>query len=153
MPRMKILNSLKQTVFEAPPVFNSAERKRCFDSPVALQDIATSLRTETNQLVFLLSCGYFKATKRFYRVQSFHLRDLTYVADRAATVLETVNLGSGASRDILVVLMPFVFRPSLSSMRAPSPILPSETNHGADGRDRRRTAPCECDGRARCRRS
>jgi hypothetical protein len=43
--------------------------------------IATSLRTASNQLVFLSSCGYFKATKRFYSVPTFHRRDLTYVAD------------------------------------------------------------------------
>ena len=61
MPRMKILNSVEREVFDFPPIFNSVERKRCFDFPTPLQDIATSLRTAGNQLVFLLSCGYFKA--------------------------------------------------------------------------------------------
>jgi hypothetical protein len=79
MPRMKILNSVEREVFDFPPIFNSVERKRCFDFPTPLQDIATSLRTASNQLVFLLSCGYFKATKRFYPVPTFpstrpHLR-------------------------------------------------------------------------------
>ena len=69
-------------------IFNSVERKRCFDFPTPLPDIATSLRTAGNQLVFLLSCGYFKATKRFYPVPTFHRRDLTYVADRIAVALE-----------------------------------------------------------------
>jgi len=81
MPRMKILNSVEREVFDWPPIFNSVQRKRCFDFPTPLQDIATSLRTAGNQLVFLLSCGYFKATKRFYPVPTFHRRDLTYVAD------------------------------------------------------------------------
>src|ERR1700730_15598295 len=76
MPRMKILNSVEREVFDFPPVFNSIERKRCFDFPTPLQDIATSLRTAGNQLVFLLSCGYFKATKRFYPVPTFHRCDL-----------------------------------------------------------------------------
>ena len=57
MPRMKILNSVEREVFDWPPIFNSVERKRCFDFPTPLQDIATSLRTAGNQLVFLLSCG------------------------------------------------------------------------------------------------
>ena len=92
MPRMQILNSVERGVFEAPPIFNSAERKRCFDFPAPLQDIAASLRTSTNKLVFLLSCGYFKATKRFYSVPSFHRRDLTYVTDRIAGALETIDL-------------------------------------------------------------
>jgi hypothetical protein len=63
MPRMKILNSVEREAFDAPPIFNSAERKRRFDFPAPLQEIATSLRTATNQVVFLLSCGYFKAPK------------------------------------------------------------------------------------------
>src|SRR3984893_7168569 len=92
MPRMKILNSVEREVFDFPPIFNSVERKRCFDFPTPLQDIATSLRTASNQLVFLLSCGYFKATKRFYPVPTFHRRDLTYVADRIAVALEGVDL-------------------------------------------------------------
>jgi hypothetical protein len=54
MPRMKILNSVEREVFDWPPIFNSVERKRCFDFPTPLQDIATSLRTAGNQLVFLL---------------------------------------------------------------------------------------------------
>jgi hypothetical protein len=57
-----------------------------------LQDIATSLRTASNQLVFLLSCGYFEATKRFYAVPTFHRRDLTYVGDRIAVTLEGLDL-------------------------------------------------------------
>src|SRR5664279_3758243 len=73
-------------------IFNSAERKRCFDFPAPLKDIATSLRTSTNQVVFLMSCGYFKATKRFYPVPTFHQRDLAYVSDRIATAEETIDL-------------------------------------------------------------
>ena len=61
MPRMKIVNSVEREVFDFPPIFNSVERKRCFDFPTPLQDIATSLRTAGNQLVFLLSCGLFQS--------------------------------------------------------------------------------------------
>jgi hypothetical protein len=50
MPRMKILNSVEREAVDFPPIFNSVERKRCFDFPTALQDIATSLRTASNQL-------------------------------------------------------------------------------------------------------
>lgn len=92
MPRMKILNSVERTVFDFPPIFNSAERKRCFDFPTSIQGISTSLRTSSNQLVFLLSCGYFKATRRFYPVQTFHRRDLAYLAERIGIALETIDL-------------------------------------------------------------
>jgi hypothetical protein len=76
-------------------ILNSVECKRCFDFPTPLQDIATSLRTASNQLVFLLSCDYFKATKRFYPVPTFHRRDLIYVADRIAVTLEGPSRPSG----------------------------------------------------------
>ena len=52
MPRMKILNSVEREVFDFPPIFNSVERKRCFDFPTPLQDIATSLRTAGNSWSF-----------------------------------------------------------------------------------------------------
>jgi hypothetical protein len=57
MPRMNVLNSVEREAFESPPLFNSVERKRCFDFPAALQDIADGLRSATNQVCFLLSCG------------------------------------------------------------------------------------------------
>jgi hypothetical protein len=41
-PRLKILNSVEREAFDFPPIFNTVERKRCFDFPAALQDIATS---------------------------------------------------------------------------------------------------------------
>src|ERR1022692_3478976 len=92
MPRMKILNSVERGVVDSPPIFNSAERKRCFDFPAPLKDIAASLRTSTNQVVFLMSCGYFKATKRLYPVPTLHQRDLAYVADRIESTPETLDL-------------------------------------------------------------
>jgi hypothetical protein len=92
MPRMKVLNSIEQEAFEFPPVFNSAERKRHFDFPVAIQQIAAELRAPTNQLCFLLSCGYFKATHRFYPIQRFRPRDISHVAERTGIRIETVRL-------------------------------------------------------------
>ena len=92
MPRMKILNRIEQEAFESPPAFNSAERKRHFDFPEAIQQIAAGLRTPTNRLCFLLSCGYFKATHRFYPAQTFRPRDIGHVAERASLTLETVRL-------------------------------------------------------------
>ena len=91
MPRMKVLNSVEQEAFEFPPIFNSAERKRCFDFPLAIRDIAAGLRTATNQLFFLLSCGYFRSSRRFYAPRTFYPRDLAYLAERAGLVGDTVN--------------------------------------------------------------
>jgi Domain of unknown function (DUF4158) len=92
MPRMKILNSIEQEAFELPPLLNSAERKRHFDFPVAILQIAAELRTAANQLCFLLSCGYFRATHRFYPVQTFRPRDISHVAERTGITIDAVRL-------------------------------------------------------------
>jgi hypothetical protein len=92
MPRMKILNSIEQEAFELPPLLNSAERKRHFDFPVAILQITAELRTAANQLCFLLSCGYFRATHRFYPVQTFRPRDISHVAERTGITIEAVRL-------------------------------------------------------------
>ena len=91
MPRMKILNTIEQEAFESPPVFNSFQRKQYFDFPSAIQQAAASLRTPVNQLCFLLSCGYFKASKRLFPVQTFRSRDVEYVAERADLALEEIE--------------------------------------------------------------
>jgi hypothetical protein len=49
-----------------------------------------------------LSCGYFKATKRFYPVPTFHRRDLTYVADRIAVVLDGIDLTDSAPKRLKI---------------------------------------------------
>jgi Domain of unknown function (DUF4158) len=92
MPRMKILNSVEREAFETPPIFNSVERKRNFDFPAPIEQIAASLRTPINQLCFLLSCGYFKATHRFYPAHMFRPRDISYVAERLGIAIEEINL-------------------------------------------------------------
>ena len=77
---MKILTAVEQEAFELPPRFNSVQRKQYFDFPVVLRQMAASLRKPTPQLGFLLSCGYFKATKQFFAPSDFHPRDIEYVA-------------------------------------------------------------------------
>ena len=76
MPRMQILSASEQAAFEQPPVFNFCERKRCFDLPKTLMDIATKLRSPSSQIGFLLMCAYFKAAKRFYNPRDFHASDI-----------------------------------------------------------------------------
>jgi TnpA family transposase len=92
MPRMKILSPVEQDAFDSPPVFNSVQRKQYFDFPLAIQRLAAGLRTPTNQLCFLVSCGYFKAAKQFFPVRRFHPGDIKYVADRAGLALAEVDI-------------------------------------------------------------
>jgi hypothetical protein len=82
MPRMNVISRSEQDAFDAPPVFNSAERKQFFDFPSSLLESALHLQSLTNRIGFLLSCGYFKACKRFFRPQDYHQRDIEFVARR-----------------------------------------------------------------------
>ena len=92
MPRMNILNTVEQEAFESAPVFNSSQRKQYFDFPQAIQQAAASLRTSANQFWFLLTCGYFKASKRFFPARTFHTRDVEYVTGRTGLRLEELEL-------------------------------------------------------------
>ena len=115
MPRMKVLNRVEREAFESPPLFNSAERKRCFDFPSAIQETAAGLRSATNQLCFLLSCGYFRATRRFYPARTFHARDLQFLAERTDLLADAVNLADydkqTLARHQTVILDCYGFRP------------------------------------------
>jgi len=66
---MNILNSLEREAHDIPPQFSSAERKKHFEIPAALVRIADTLRNPTNRVAFILACGYFSATKRFFTIR------------------------------------------------------------------------------------
>lgn len=84
MPRMKILSSAEQAAFESPPEFQSGQRKSHFSLPRKLMRHAQALRTPTNQIGFLLSCVYFKSTKRFFSPDHFHERDIRNATSQLA---------------------------------------------------------------------
>jgi TnpA family transposase len=79
---MRILSTSEQDAFDKPPLFDHRERKRFFDLPKALMDMASGLRSPAGQMGFLLTCGYFKAAKRFYRPQDFRGPDIEVATKR-----------------------------------------------------------------------
>lgn len=78
---MQILTTQEQENFNKPPLFDHLQRKQFFDFPKKLLDIARSLRNPTNQIGFLLLCGYFRAARRFFLPQDFYERDIAVVAN------------------------------------------------------------------------
>jgi TnpA family transposase len=98
MPRMTILSAAEQEAFESPPVFNSVQRKHYFDLPLALRRLATSLRAPTHEVCFLLICGYFKATKKFFALVDFRPRDIDYVAQQLDLSPEDVVIADYTDR-------------------------------------------------------
>ena len=81
MPRMKVLNAPEREAFDSPPRFNSLERKQFFNFSLGLHELAETMRSPTNRVCFLVSCGYFKATRKFFSGH-FDERDIPYVALR-----------------------------------------------------------------------
>lgn len=80
MPRMRILNKREQEAFDRPPVFDHAERKQMLSLPTSLLEIAKTMRTSSSRIGFLLMSIYFRASKRFFLPQDFHVRDINAVA-------------------------------------------------------------------------
>ena len=76
---MRVLNSSEQALFEKPPTFNSQQRKEFFDLPADLERLAQDVRTTVNRAGFVLSCGYFRAARRFFSPRDFHDGDIEYV--------------------------------------------------------------------------
>ncbi len=91
---MQVLNSVEREAFDSAPTFSSLERKQYFDFPFGIRQRAASLRTPTNRLCYLLSSGYFKASKQFFPSRSFHQRDIEYVAQQAQIDLAKVDVSS-----------------------------------------------------------
>lgn len=80
MPRMRILTANEQEAFDKPPVFDHHDRRKFFDFPKSLLMTAAGMRNADHQIGFLVSCGYFRATRRFFALMDFSERDLAYVA-------------------------------------------------------------------------
>lgn len=89
MPRMKYLSDTESKQFDSAPEFNAAERKRFFSVTDGLDAIVGSLKSETNQVCFIISLGYFRATKRFY-AHHFRDADVRFVATRLGYFPEMV---------------------------------------------------------------
>jgi len=82
MPRMRILSATEQEQLGKPPIFDSYQRKKSFDFPKSLLETAQGLRKPGHQIGFLLACGYFNTTKRFFAPRDYYNRDIDYVAHR-----------------------------------------------------------------------
>ena len=66
MAGMRILNATEPTAFDTPPLFNHRERQQFFTSPKSLLEMSNHSRHPVNQACFVTSCGYFRATRRFF---------------------------------------------------------------------------------------
>ena len=98
MPRMRILSTSEQEQFESPPSFDSQQRKSFFNFPKSLMETAQTFHKPAHQIGFLLSCGYFNATKRFFAPKDYQRRDINYVAHRLNVQPDSFTVVSYADR-------------------------------------------------------
>ena len=114
MPRMQILTPAEYTEFETPPVFTSVDRKGFFYLSQSVLEHLTTFRTPINQIGFVLTRGYFLATKRFFARQ-FHSADATYVSKQLGFLPSVFNLDTydeaTARRHRKIILSDLGFRP------------------------------------------
>lgn len=98
MPRMRILTAPEQEAFDKPPRFDDRERKKAFEFPRALLNMAKSMRSRGHRIGFLVSCEYFWATRRFFAPAHFDPRDIAYVArqlDAGVSLQSPIPLAHG----------------------------------------------------------
>lgn len=79
MAKISILNPDERKHFDQPPNLTSHERKQYLKLTEGLKPILETLRSPSTRVFFLVSVGYFKATKRFY-TKDFHDVDVAYAA-------------------------------------------------------------------------
>jgi hypothetical protein len=51
-----------------------------FEIPINLLKVVNDLLKPAYKIGFLVACGYFKATKKFFNPKEYHQRDIEYVA-------------------------------------------------------------------------
>ncbi len=90
MPRMSILNAEEKQAFDSPPAFTSIQRKQYFDVTPRIASTLAKLQSPTNQVCFLVTAGYFKATKRFFG-RRFREHDIEYVATTLGFLPELID--------------------------------------------------------------
>jgi len=82
MPRPRILNATEREARDKPPALNAAERRRAFDMPSSLTELAASVRDPAQRIGFLVSAVCFVGARRFFSPRDCRARDVVCAARR-----------------------------------------------------------------------
>ena len=83
MSTIQILTPTDIKNYSLPPCFDSFQRKKFFALPLGLMTELEALRNASGKTAFVLQCGYFRASKRFFG-NRFYPADISFVANRLA---------------------------------------------------------------------
>lgn len=86
MSTIQILTPTDIRNYQSPPRFDSFQRKKFFPLPIGLIKEVEDLRTPSGKIAFVLQCGYFRSSNRFFGNQ-FYPADISFVANRLALVI------------------------------------------------------------------
>jgi Domain of unknown function (DUF4158) len=93
MPTVRpILDDTSRREFETPPVFETLQRRSFFTLPGWAVNMLKNLGSPTNQVMFCLQVGYFKASGRFFSPTAFHNKDIESVCRRFKIKRDTVSI-------------------------------------------------------------
>ena len=95
-----ILNPAEIKEFENPPLFSYPQRKVFFDIPMGLKSKLNEFVSPVNDVGLVTQMGYFKATGRFFRVNTFLENDILYVCRILKIKRENINLNTYASTSL-----------------------------------------------------
>ena len=79
MPRLHVLSDPEADRFDQPPVFNTVQRKKYFNITPPVRKLIQPLRKPYTQVGFVLQWGYFLYTTRFFSVDRFQDKDISYI--------------------------------------------------------------------------
>ena len=82
MPRLRILNVTEREAYDRPPMMNAAERRRAFDLPASLIELAGTVQNPAQRIGLLVSAAYFGVAKRFFVPRHYRERDVAHAARR-----------------------------------------------------------------------
>ena len=77
MSIIKVLDPTQSREFDKPPKFSYPQRKIMFSLPHWAELELREMQTDLTRLGFILQLGYFKASGRFFKMNTFQKEDFT----------------------------------------------------------------------------
>jgi hypothetical protein len=76
---VKILSPKEIFEFDEPPELNFEQRRTCFYLTASLNRIIQSLNKPVSKVGLVLQFGYYKYSGKFYKLKSFHSKDVKFI--------------------------------------------------------------------------
>ncbi|MBK2028420.1 DUF4158 domain-containing protein [Francisella noatunensis] len=92
MSQFQVLPEYDAQQFDKPPKFNNQERISFFIMDKILDHVFVRNSNPDARVGAILQLGYFKATNKFYNINSYYKQDIRYISDLLNVDYKTINL-------------------------------------------------------------